>query len=353
MRDAIEELIAVSKYAGMREDLAQAGGGNNSVKQDSTRMIIKASGVQLADVSRESGYSTVNYPQIRRFMDELARGTAQGDANQALEAALIEGKRPSIETFLHAIAGKVTLHTHPVSVNVLTARRDGMQTLCELFPDALMIGYATPGLELAKRYAQAFLKKDMSSTGKFPTVFLKNHGMVVSGENAGEVIDETERITKTVEERIGMDNGAYRTGYEIYRAFEENGLSDGKIVVKAESETVLNAYRQNGCELWAYHTCPDCVVFCGKAAFVYKGPQSARSLPDFCARYGLPVLIQAHDTLFIRADSVRKAREIESVLAYSARVARYCRGYEMDRLSEAEQNYLLNWDAEKYRREMK
>lgn len=353
MKDAIEELVAISKYAGMREDLVQAGGGNSSVKLDDERMIIKASGVQMADVSCEHGYSTVDYPRIRRFMDELARGTARDSANQALEAALIEGKRPSIETFLHAIAGRVTLHTHPVSVNVLTARQDGMRTLCELFPDALPVGYATPGLKLAKLYAQAFLEKDASRAGGFPTVFLKNHGMVVSGESAAAVIAETERITKAVEERVGMDNGAYRTGYEIYRFFEKSGLSDGKIVVKVESETVLDSYRQHGHKLWAYQTCPDCVVFCGKAAFAYDGPQSAQSLPEFCAKYGLPVLIQAHDTLFIRADSVRKAREIESVLAYSARIAGYCRGVEMDCLSDAEQNYLLNWDAEKYRREMK
>ncbi len=353
MKDAIEELIAISKYAGMREDLVQAGGGNSSVKLDDTRMLIKASGIQMADISVTGGYSTVAYPKIRRFMDALAGGEDVCDAGHALEAALIAGKRPSIETFLHAIAGRVTLHTHPVSINVLTARHDGMQTLKELFPDSLLVGYATPGLELAKLYYQAFLKERGGVTAGFPTVFLKNHGLIVSGESAEEVIAEMERITKTVERSVGMDNGAYRTGYEIFCFFRDNGFHDGKVVVKAESETVLGAFRRNGYTVWNYRTCPDCIVFCGKAPFAYDGPQSAEKLPAFCERYGEPVLIQTRDALYIRADSVRKAREIESVLAYSARVAQYNLGSEMDSLSAAEQSFLLTWDAEKYRREMK
>ena len=56
----MDELKAISKYAGMREDLVQAGGGNTSVKISDERMYIKASGCQLADVSMESGSALVN-----------------------------------------------------------------------------------------------------------------------------------------------------------------------------------------------------------------------------------------------------------------------------------------------------
>ena len=37
-------LIQISKYAGMRNDLAQAGGGNTSVKIDDQVMLVKSSG---------------------------------------------------------------------------------------------------------------------------------------------------------------------------------------------------------------------------------------------------------------------------------------------------------------------
>ena len=39
----------------MRNDLAQAGGGNTSVKLDDHIMLVKSSGVQLADVKGQNG----------------------------------------------------------------------------------------------------------------------------------------------------------------------------------------------------------------------------------------------------------------------------------------------------------
>ena len=38
----IKNLIKLSKYAGMREDIVQAGGGNTSVKIDDKTMFIKS-----------------------------------------------------------------------------------------------------------------------------------------------------------------------------------------------------------------------------------------------------------------------------------------------------------------------
>ena len=40
----MQGFIRISKYAGMRNDLAQAGGGNTSVKLDDQVMLVKSSG---------------------------------------------------------------------------------------------------------------------------------------------------------------------------------------------------------------------------------------------------------------------------------------------------------------------
>ena len=40
----MQDFIKISKYAGMRNDLAQAGGGNTSVKLDDHIMLVKSSG---------------------------------------------------------------------------------------------------------------------------------------------------------------------------------------------------------------------------------------------------------------------------------------------------------------------
>ena len=52
----MQGFIRISKYAGMRNDLGQAGGGNTSVKLDDQVMLVKSSGFQLADllISRAS-----------------------------------------------------------------------------------------------------------------------------------------------------------------------------------------------------------------------------------------------------------------------------------------------------------
>ena len=149
----INELIKISKYAGMREDLVQAGGGNSSVKLGSHEMLIKASGCLLGEMGESFGYSKVDYAIIANFLEEhSAINISEEDGKACLYSAILEGKRPSIETFLHSITDKITLHTHPATVNVLTSRKGGMNTLQKMFQDALFVDYATPGIKLAQMY---------------------------------------------------------------------------------------------------------------------------------------------------------------------------------------------------------
>ena len=115
-------------------------------------------------------------------------------SNQILKDAFIEGKRPSIETFLHSISGRYTLHTHPIVVNAMTCRKNGMEILADLFPDALIVPYAKPGVELAKAYFKEYRKKATKKNQIFDVVFMQNHGLVVSGSTADEVIEKTEYV---------------------------------------------------------------------------------------------------------------------------------------------------------------
>lgn len=125
----------------MREDLVQAGGGNSLYKITPEKMAIKASGYQLADVTEKSCYALVNSQIIKEcFLQcEDLDSLTESDSKSILGDAFIEGSRPSIETFLHAISGRYTLHTHPMVVNVLTCRKGGMDMLKKLFPDALYV----------------------------------------------------------------------------------------------------------------------------------------------------------------------------------------------------------------------
>ncbi|MGN1167359.1 MAG: class II aldolase/adducin family protein [Lachnospiraceae bacterium] len=340
--------VKMSRYAGMREDLVQAGGGNSSFKLDKERMVIKASGYQLAELTETEGYAIVNYQRIREaFLNcDHLDSMKEEESKSILAEAFIEGKRPSIETFLHAISGTYTLHTHPIVVNALTCRAGGMERISEIFPEALIVPYATPGVALAKAFFNAYKVKANNENQIFDVVFLQNHGLVVSAETADKVIKKTEDITRRLEAELACDYEGYHQLTELWSCFPD------KIIWKVTDSNVLDAAQQlNGS--WSHAFCPDCVVFLGKKMLCLPERFGKIDIENFMRDYGLPVMIYWNSNYYLVADSVKKAMETQSVMSFSAQVMLLNRNCKCNLLSEQEQNFLLNWDAEKYRRNMK
>lgn len=339
--------VKISKYAGMREDLVQAGGGNSSFKISDNKMAIKASGYQLADITAKEGYALVN-PQIirERFLGCNDLSTLTDICSKAiLEEAFIEGNRPSIETFLHAISGKYTLHTHPMVVNVLTCRKGGAEILSELFPNALIVPYATPGVELAKAYFKIYRQASREGHPVFDIVFLLNHGLVVSAETAEGVIAKTEDVIGKIETYLGLNLDECHNATKLWEFFPD------KIVWKVTDKNIIDAFQRIG--EWKNVFCPDCVVFLGKRMLNLPSDFNKTDIEHFYTNYGVPVMVNWAGTIYIVAGSVKKALEIQSVMSFSAQVMSLNAGYECNLLSDEEQNFLLNWDAEKYRKAMK
>lgn len=337
----MDGFIRISQYAGMREDLSQAGGGNSSYKESPDKMYIKASGFQLADVNKHNGYSVVNPMVIQDFflMSDDINSVSDKDIDGVLRESFISGARPSIETFLHAISGKYTLHTHPIVVNAFTCRKTWLKELKALFPKACFVPYATPGAKLAKEYYK-YCKEEIGSNRP---VFIQNHGLVVSGDTADEVIEQTEMITSKLEDALNTDKmRPYHDMTRLWSNFE------GGILWRATDRNVLSVLRDMG--TWNHLFCPDCIVYLGKRPLVLNDNYTSEEINNYNIAFGKPVIIYYKNSLFIHAESVRKAMEIQSVLSFSAQVAYYNKGFECDFLSEEEQNYLLNWDAEKYRK---
>lgn len=342
------EYIGLSRYAGMREDLIQAGGGNASYKISASDMLIKASGFQMADLTEEKGFARVNYKFIQ---DAFLNCTdweqiTEEKGKKLLQQSTLSGPKPSIETFLHAITNTYTLHTHSIVSNILMARKDAKKVIEKLFPEALFVEYATPGIELAKAYFKSYLQRGEHQSCDM--IFLKNHGMVVSAGTAEEVIQKTESMTRVMEEYLGLTEQmkGYHRVTDIW-----NCMDTDKIVWKVTDENVMKAYRQfEG--MWEHAFCPDCVVFLAKKAWKVRSLTQAE-WKQFCNQFGCPVVIDYEDALYICADSVKKALETQSVLSFSAQVRSLVPEENCDFLSDEEQNYLLNWDAEKFRQAMK
>lgn len=344
----MENFIAMSRYAGMREDLVQAGGGNSSFKASGHEMYIKASGYQMADVNREQGYAVVNPQQVQKeFLSAMDSGEiTDARGREILARATIRGERPSIETFLHACTGRYTLHTHPIVVNALTARTGGMERLRQLFPGALMVGYATPGADLAQEYFSCLRDCPDRGGANADLIFLKNHGLIVSADTAQAVIEKNEAVLLRLEAELGVAARMrpYHTASWLARFVPEG------IVWTVTDAHILEAFRARGNTLWDYAFCPDCVVFLGKKPLYLREGEEEVQIRAFREENGLLAVVVRDGNLYLLAPSVKKALEMQSVLSFSAQVDRLNDGAACDVLSDWEQNFLLNWETETYRR---
>ncbi len=347
----LNDFVRMSKYAGMREDIVQAGGGNSSYKFSETEMVIKASGYQMADVNENCGYVVVNPKTIKNaFLNSPNINDITTEyGEKILEQSIICGEHPSIETFFHAISDVYTLHTHPIVVNILTSRRDGFNILKKLFPEALFVGYETPGVQLAKEYFRQYLLQCKTPGQKFSLVFLKNHGVIVSGRSANEVIDNMENLLIKLEEYLGLAEKL--TPYHELTKIS-NFIEDG-VIWRVTDENVLRFFRGNQYKMWQYTFCPDCVVFLGKQPLELIEGQEKQCLKKYHQKNEMASLIIYKNNLFIHASSVKKALEIQSVLSFSAQVMENNEVASCNFLSEEEQDFLLNWDVEKYRKQLK
>ena len=216
----ITKFIDISKYAGERFDLIQAGGGNSSVKLDNGQMIIKASGYLLSDMGESTGYSKVKTGQI---VNILKNKTITSEVDQRMrenltstlvyEANIDKRNRPSIETLLHSLLYKYTLHTHPVVVNMIVIQKQWRELLLSIFKDdeIALVSYHTPGIDLAIE-----LDKVLQTFDDTPKIiFLQNHGLIVTSENNQDISRLTDYVLSKVENFLNIDMSKYKLTNKI------------------------------------------------------------------------------------------------------------------------------------------
>lgn len=339
-RGKAAELSYISKLVGQDELYVQAGGGNTSVKLDDKLMLVKASGFQLTEVTETSGYSVADYSIIAEHM---ASGTLDDSREQEiLAASLADGLRPSIETFLHSITRTYTIHTHPLGVTIYASKKNGMEELKQMFPQSLTVGYATPGVRLARLCYDA-----VSSSPDAQVIFLANHGLIVSADTAEEALSLHREITKKIDSSLGLDTMAADTGEAVFRALQ--GLQRGCIAYRVETKAVCEILKKRSAA-WRYAFSPDCVVYCGNGLAELE-TDYANELRIHREKYGEIKAVIANGYCFAVAENVKKARDIACMLDFTARLA--LSGAELTELTQQEKNFLLNWDSEKYRASMK
>ena len=169
--------------------------------------------------------------------------------------------------------------------------------------------------------------------------------MLISAETADEVIQKTEEVVRQLELFLGCNFSDYHMETILWKYFED------KIVWCVTDKNVLDIYAKHG--LWSYQFSPDCIVFLGKSVLKLENGDLSIQIAKYREKNGEPVILAYDGKLFIIASSVKKALEIQSVLSFSAQVMDINCDYACNLLSDEQQDELLNWDAEKYRQNIK
>jgi rhamnose utilization protein RhaD (predicted bifunctional aldolase and dehydrogenase) len=205
----IDRLVALSRLLGdPARGLAILGEGNTSMRTESGRMLVKASGASLGSAAAED-FVEVDPTALLALLDDPEAGDASVERAFA-EVEARAGRRPSVEAMLHAVCLKLggataVGHTHPVAVLAILCSPNAEALAREmLFPDQvvvlgrfpLFVPYVDPGLALARRVRDE-LHAHVARHGTPPkAVYLGNHGLFALGRTAEEVVQITEMAVK-------------------------------------------------------------------------------------------------------------------------------------------------------------
>ena len=114
-----------------------------------------------------------------------------------------KNQKPSIETGFHSMLGNFVIHTHSVFVNTLLCATEGKEIIENLFPESIWIDYATPGLGITK-LLQAQLEQSPPNLESGLTIFLQNHGVIISGQSGDSAYTLHEEVNNKVKYEFNL-----------------------------------------------------------------------------------------------------------------------------------------------------
>ncbi|PIE25751.1 MAG: bifunctional aldolase/short-chain dehydrogenase [Planctomycetota bacterium] len=194
------ECVRMSRIIGADRTLVAHGGGNTSVKMTVTNLYgdpveavwVKASGYDLANID-EDGFALLDLERVRRIV-ELDTMTDTAMINELIGARFdVEGPSPSVETILHAVLPyRFVVHAHPNALLALSNTADGEERIRALYGDSVVVvPYAMPGFEAAKRGTEAFRRDATDAT---TAMILMHHGVFAFGDTADEALERMRAV---------------------------------------------------------------------------------------------------------------------------------------------------------------
>jgi rhamnose utilization protein RhaD (predicted bifunctional aldolase and dehydrogenase) len=221
MGDRLEErlaaLLELSHELG-REGRGWAilGEGNSSVRLDTDRMLIKASGSNLGRL-REEDIVECRTDVLAKLLDR--RSMNDEEIEEALLAGRVDqsSRKPSVEALFHSyLLGLPDVHfvghTHATAVNqILCSPRAKQFAERRIFPDEIVccgaasvfVPYTDPGLKLAQAIRKG-VKQFIRERKQLPRVVLiKNHGIISIGSTPEAVLAAMQMAEKAAQIWLG------------------------------------------------------------------------------------------------------------------------------------------------------
>jgi rhamnose utilization protein RhaD (predicted bifunctional aldolase and dehydrogenase) len=329
-------LARLSVRVGSDIALVQAAGGNSSLKLAGI-LWVKASGAWLADAERKPIFVPVDLAEARAA---LAAGNEKIPALPSSPSTL----RPSIETSLHALMPhRVVLHVHAVNSIAWAVRRDERAELERRLAGLAWawLDYCRPGVPLAASVAAV-------TAGRTPDVLiLGNHGLVVGAADCAAA----EALVHDVERRLALPVQSTRpTDKERLVALCQGTPYRPAAFDECHAVAVepRNAAIATGGSLY-----PDHVVFLGPGAHALAPNETIAQATRVADDADIPppnfLLVPGIGTA-IRTDLPPDAEPILRCLGLV--VTRLPAEAEVTYLPAVEEQALLNWDAEHYRKSL-
>jgi NAD(P)-dependent dehydrogenase (short-subunit alcohol dehydrogenase family)/rhamnose utilization protein RhaD (predicted bifunctional aldolase and dehydrogenase) len=373
-KESLAQLVEISCAVGKRTDYVQAGGGNTSVKSpDGRTMAIKASGTALTAMSESAGWVEVDVAAVLGIFDRQELAALPTDAREAqvvkhVSSAIVGGNgRPSVETALHAMLGRVVIHTHPIAANALNCGL-GLKALQEITPKGelppLWVPYTDPGWRLAHtiRAAAAAYQKEH---GSLPAViFMENHGLLVAAPEAqacvalhAQWVDRCDQyfrpLAPAVRVPAEIDSATLRkTLVAISQAYREAAGNTPFIRLTENADLAAVASDERADLLAAGSLSPDHIVYTGARAVLAENLDElpARLKSALTEKAPARVAIVRHVGTFLMAEDAKKLNAAEDLAIAAAGITHLASGRGgAHNLAPAAANFIINWEAEHYR----
>ncbi|WP_050626677.1 class II aldolase/adducin family protein [Bradyrhizobium viridifuturi] len=333
---SLNELRRMSARVGRNILLVQGAGGNSSIKEADV-LWVKASGTWLADAEDKEIFVPVALSAARAAL-------TQGDERVPLAKDAGTTLRASIETSLHALMPhRIVLHVHSVNTIAWAVRTDARDEFARRL-DGLAwryLDYHHPGLPLARAVGEAIAQDAVD------VLILGNHGLVVGAAGC----DAAEALVADVESRLELEQR--RAPVADHDALRTVGAGTSYRLPRDPRAHDIATDRYSRAIATSGSLYPDHVVFLGPGLPILEHHESLNVMTAQTIANGLPppvALLVPDVGSLIREDASDGAEAMLSCLALvTSRLPLTAR---VNYLTSENEHALLNWDAERYRRQL-